>query len=283
MSDDYRCFIIDPKATTSSLITGYEIHPGQPANVHHVILFEVLDQGTALADLQANDDRDPGPGYTCFGGPMVDTSAGGLDALPPIRFIGAWAPGEGAVKLPAHTGLPLAARSKLLMQVHYNLLNGRNQDLTTASLELTSKTPDLVEALLVPVPDGDFDIKAGDAHATHSMSYKIPPVIPPLTIHSVYPHMHLLGKSISMAIIPAGQQETTLIDIPDWDFHWQGSYDLTTAVKVKPGDSLKISCTWDNSPAHQPELHGVKGTPKDVRWGEKTTDEMCLAFLYVTL
>src|SRR5437868_1972028 len=45
LTDDYRCFIIDPHATAASYVTGYEIHPGSPGNVHHVILFEVIDQG----------------------------------------------------------------------------------------------------------------------------------------------------------------------------------------------------------------------------------------------
>lgn len=43
--------------------------------------------------------------------------------------------------------------------------------------------------------------------------------------------MHLLGQSISVSVVRAGT-ETVLIDVPRWDFHWQGSYELQTPVLV---------------------------------------------------
>jgi hypothetical protein len=77
-------------------------------------------------------------------------------------------------------------------------------------------------------------------------------------------------------------KEKVLLDVPQWDFHWQGAYELQQPVPVKSGDSVTVTCTWDNTAAHQPELRGVRAAPHDVYWGEKTTDEMCLGFLYVT-
>ena len=281
LTDDYRCFVIDPKVGTTKSITGYDIKPGTPANVHHVILFEVLNQNGAVDAVKALDGADGRPGYTCFGGPMLDTSKSGPDRLPPYRLVGGWAPGQGATKMPEHTGIKLEAGAILLMQVHYNELNGRNPDLTTAVLQLSDRTPDIQDALLVPVLDQAFHIDAGNPHYTHGKSFVIPPIIPSARIHAVYPHMHLLGTQISLRAKHAGV-ETLLIDVPAWDFHWQGAYELATPVTVVPGDELSVSCTWDNSAAHQPSLRGVKGPPKDVWWGEKTTDEMCLGFLYVT-
>jgi hypothetical protein len=278
LTDDYRCFIIDPHATASSFVTGYEIHPGSPGNVHHVILFEVLNEGNALQQLQALDDADPGPGYTCFGGPMIDTGSG--FRLPPYRFVGGWAPGTGAAIMPQRTGIKLEAGARLLMQVHYNQINGRNSDLTTVSLQL-DQGAGIAEALVVPIPDSDFHIPPGAASYSHQATHALPSWVPPLTVHSVYPHMHLLGTSIAVSVVSRGT-ESVLIEIPRWDFHWQGAYLLQTPVKVAPGDSLRISCSWDNTAAHQPVLNGVQAAPRHVYWGEKTTDEMCLGFLYVT-
>ena len=51
---------------------------------------------------------------------------------------------------------------------------------------------------------------------------------------------------------------------------------------LKPGDKLTISCTWDNSAQNQPWLGGVQQASHDVKWGESTTDEMCLGVVYVT-
>ena len=282
LSDDYRCFVIDPHASATRMVTGYDVAPGQPGNVHHVILFEVLNQGGAVEKVRAMDGADGRPGYTCFGGPMVDTSRGGIGGLPPYRLVGGWAPGQGATVLPEQTGIPLEAGAVLLMQVHYNTVNGRNADQTAARLMLADPATqaNLVPALLVPIVDDRFTVPTGKV-VTDSRSFVLPGFIPSFTIRAVYPHMHLLGTKISMTATHAGQT-STLIDIKNWDFHWQGEYELESKIKLAPGDSLGISCTWDNTPAHQPELNGVRGQPKDVRWGEKTTDEMCLGFLYVT-
>lgn len=82
---------MDAHAASTRFIAGYDIRPGQ---VHQVILFEVLDQDGALQDLAALDGKDGRPGYTCFGGPMVGTTGGKNGALPPIRLVGGWAPGQ---------------------------------------------------------------------------------------------------------------------------------------------------------------------------------------------
>jgi len=52
-------------------------------------------------------------------------------------------------------------------------------------------------------------------------------------------------------------------------------------VKVNPGDSVTVTCEYDNSPEHQPLLLGQKITPRDVGWGEGTFDEMCLNYAWI--
>jgi len=44
-----------------------------------------------------------------------------------------------------------------------------------------------------------------------------------------------------------------------------------------------LTCRWDNSPGAQPIVNGKRRPSRDLRWGEGTDDEMCLAFLYATL
>ena len=151
-----------------------------------------------------------------------------------------------------------------------------------ASLQLDAPSPYLQEAFVIPFPDDRFHIPAGAPSYSHQATFALPGWVPPFTVHSVYPHMHLLGTSIAVSALFAKGGETTLVDIPHWDFHWQGGYELQKAVKLAPGDSVRVKCSWDNSAAHQPLLAGVKAQPRDVSWGEKTTDEMCLGFLYIT-
>src|SRR6476646_3795349 len=48
-TDDYRCFVLDPKLAKDAFVTGFDIAPGQPAEVHHVILFRVPPPAAAAA------------------------------------------------------------------------------------------------------------------------------------------------------------------------------------------------------------------------------------------
>jgi Copper type II ascorbate-dependent monooxygenase, C-terminal domain len=94
----------------------------------------------------------------------------------------------------------------------------------------------------------------------------------PLRIHSTGLHMHLIGRKISLRVERKDGARSCLLDIPRWDFHWQGSYALKESVLMAPGDSLALECHFDNSASNA----------KDVNWGEGTEDEMCLGFVYVT-
>lgn len=278
MTDDYRCFVIDPQLADSQYLTGYEVHPGVPAIVHHVILYQVQDVGDAFAQLDALDAADPGPGYTCFGGPQI--TAGGGGAKGAVRFLGGWAPGTGAVPLPAGTGLAMPAHSRIVMQLHYNTFNGRFPDLTTADLQYTHGSVN--EAYLVPLANTSFQIQPGDAHAVVTDDTFVNGQIPNFTLYGVYPHMHLHGRQISMSVTQGGK-ETTLIDIPRWNFHWQGQYHLTTPIRVKQGDHVGLTCVFDNSLDSQPIVNGQRQDPQILTWGERTTDEMCLGFVYLSL
>ena len=61
-------------------------------------------------------------------------------------------------------------------------------------------------------------------------------------------HMHLLGTHITLERTNAAGK-TTLLDIPAWDFHWQGSYQLATPIAIRSDDQLTIRCVYDNTEA----------------------------------
>jgi hypothetical protein len=65
--------------------------------------------------------------------------------------------------------------------------------------------------------------------------------------------------------------DTCLVDIPQWDFHWQQFFFYQQPLTVPASTSVKLTCTWDNP------------TDKTIVWGEGTEDEMCLSYFYLTL
>jgi hypothetical protein len=70
-----------------------------------------------------------------------------------------------------------------------------------------------------------------------------------------------------------------LIVIKDWDFNWQETYQFKEPIKLPRGTRVKLEARYDNS-ANNP--NNPSNPPRQVRWGEQTTDEMCIGFVAFT-
>jgi hypothetical protein len=103
----------------------------------------------------------------------------------------------------------------------------------------------------------------------------------PITIYGVAGHMHLRGVDIRLELDPGTPRAQTLLHIPHWNFHWQDAYYLAKPVAAGPGDTIRVTCRFDNSAAKQPIVDGRRLPPRYVLWGEGTTDEMCLGLLQI--
>src|SRR5207244_4992880 len=135
--DDYHCFLLDPKLAQSMFVTGALIQPQRTGIVHHVILYEAAG-AQALAATRL-DAASGGKGWTCFGGPNLPVDiagAGALDRLGQPPWIAAWVPGHATNALPAGTGVLLHKGAKVVMQVHYNLIEASGPDRSRAQLRL---------------------------------------------------------------------------------------------------------------------------------------------------
>jgi hypothetical protein len=285
--DDYRCFLLDWPETAESFVTGFRAVPGDARVVHHVIAFYIPPED--VPTYEQLDADEAGPGYTCFGGPGAGNQRTG--------WLGSWAPGSMGSDYPPGSGYRVAPGSKVALQVHYNTLHsGALPDQTRVEFKVDPSVDTVAYFLPWANPDWlmgtGMMIPANEADVMHAFSFDIAPYlgfvsdgeIPsgPFTIHAAGLHMHTLGTSISMRVNRGGGGETCLVDIRDWNFHWQGGYALREPVTVNPGDELYIECHWDNTAANQQVVDGVPLEPRDVHWGEGTTDEMCLGGLYIT-
>jgi hypothetical protein len=94
--------------------------------------------------------------------------------------------------------------------------------------------------------------------------------------------MHTRGTSATLDTLRADGGDECLLDIPRWDFNWQFPYRLVEPTTLNPGDKLRITCHWDNSPQNQPAVDGMPMAPGDLNWGEGTGDEMCLGAIYAS-
>jgi hypothetical protein len=309
-TDDYRCFLLDPKVPSDRFITGFNILPGNPDVVHHVILFRVPPD--KVAEAEQKDASTPGQGWTCFGGSGLGT---GLE-IDDAPWLGAWAPGGSEQMYGNGFGERLERGSRVIMQVHYNLLAGKEPDRSATELRLAPVSERIrpLETRLLPAPvelpcrpehsDGKLctrpaalaDVKKRFGQGPGSTADLLHLLCGPVkagpvqsctrmiarreTVRGVAGHMHLLGKSIKIEVNPGRADARTLLDIPVWDFDNQGSRPIKPAV-LEPGDTLKVTCR--HSQELRDRLPSFTGIPdKYVVWGVRTTDEMCLALLLVT-
>lgn len=274
--DDYRCFVIDPGFRRDTELTMVDIVPTNHAMFHHGILYLALADD---ADEARRMDADAsGPGYPCFGGPGIGT--------------GEWIAAEavGALRQPYADGTAkvIPAGSVFILQQHYNTNNGRSED--RSRLELwTADQPVGRAPLDVRLVNFLFSIPPGAAEHTVTATARVTRggqarigQAPEGDLWTVWGHMHVLGDRFALDLRRADGSVQRLLDIPRWDFNWQGVYHLAAPVPVRAGDEILMTCTWDNSPANQPYVGGVQGAPRRVGWGEGTFDEMCLGGVTIT-
>src|SRR5262249_36857146 len=70
-----------------------------------------------------------------------------------------------------------------------------------------------------------------------------------------------------------------LVKIGDWDFNWQNTYYFQTPLDVPKGTVLKVVGRYDNT---EDNPRNPNRPPKLVKWGEATTDEMCIGLRALT-
>jgi hypothetical protein len=218
--DIYQCFVIPSGTTQDAFIKGFELIPGNPALVHHVLVYQ--DTTGYCASLDA---ADPAPGYTSFGG--VGSSSASL--------VAAWVPGSSPRIYPAGMGIPMKAGADLVLQSHYPSGVAGGLDSTRVNLIL-DYTAGLRPLTIAPVLNHTTTLTNGpliippNVISTFNSEFTVP--FAQYSILDVAPHMHLLGKSIK-AFGKTPQGDTIpFININNWRFHWQGSYSFRKLLKM---------------------------------------------------
>ncbi|MFK7991533.1 MAG: hypothetical protein AB8I08_36290 [Sandaracinaceae bacterium] len=259
--DDYRCFVVDPGLTENAYVTGYDVHPGNAQRVHHVIVYNPVDEAAEQRALELDmEDGTMGDGYPCYGGAIVDA--------PPLVL---WAPGTGATRFPRGTGIELEAGRQQIIQVHYNNLVDEGvatTDRTTIDLQ-TSDTA--LQAYLLPVLNTGLSLPPRMESVSSSRTLDLSFLPANVRIFGVMPHMHTLGRTLSVEIQRPTETECA-VDVPRWDFNWQLAYWYDDPIRISPEDSATITCTYN-----------TMSRDETTTWGDGTQDEMCIAFVYVSL
>ncbi len=264
--DVYQSFVLPLRLSADKYISACEVIPGNTAIVHHVLVFQ---DTTANHAAQQLDNASPGPGYLSFGGVGVNSAL----------LLDAWVPGQSTKKLPSIFGKHLYPNSDLVIQVHYPAGTSGMMDSTKVKLYYNSN-PAPREVRIEPVlnhnsslVNGPLSIPANTVK-TFESRFTVPGILKS-SVLTVAPHMHLVGESIKCYANKPNNDTIRFIDIPHWDFHWQGQYYYQKPVIVDGGSTLRAFATYNNTSGN-PE--NPNSPPQTVNLGEQTTDEMLLVY-----
>jgi hypothetical protein len=180
--------------------------------------------------------------------------------------------------LPAGTAVPIPSGNRFVLEVHYNIAAlPRDSEIPAVMTTLDIWTSDIASArpLVVDfVTADDFVIPAGEPNGTSSRTIAIDG---PMKVYGILHNMHIFGTSFDASLVRADGSEECLVSIPKWRFLEQRVFFRPPGeeVTLAPGDSIRLHCTYDNSPSNQPLVRGVRGEPRDLVFGWLSTNEMC--------
>ena len=261
--DVYRCFSIPTRLLQSRWVAGFDIRPGNRQVVHHVLAFP---DPLGLSALKRHSG---GPGYGCFGGPGILTDS----------VLGGWAPGMRPRMFPDDTGIRLTPFGRIVLQVHFHATGASESDRTRLGLYF-ARNPVSHEIAWIPLVNTRFVLPPGDERQLVTASLTMPRFPEGVKAIFIVPHMHRLGREIRVDAVYPGGSQRPMIYIDDWDFDWQAFYYYREPVPLPPGTRLELKAVYDNSASNP---RNPFDPPREVRWGEETTDEMCLVLLGVIL
>lgn len=260
-NDDYVCFSIPTNLAAGRVIQAIEVIPGNSSIVHHALI-HIDAAGTYGTDTTS---------HACGGPTSLPLIAGYAPGSDPAQF-----PNTSNLKL----GINLPANSEIVFAMHYPLGSQGILDSTRINFHFYPQGVSGVRQVSAnPVlNDYGFVINAntvGEVDAWFpSPSF---PISTDLSLFSVFPHAHLLGKSFIVYAVNHFTPFDTipLIHIPKWDFDWQGFYVFDKMKKMPAGYKLYGKAVYDNT-TNNP--FNPNNPPQNVGFGLNTSDEMFLVY-----
>lgn len=95
-----------------------------------------------------------------------------------------------------------------------------------------------------------------------------------ISILTINPHMHLLGKTFKAYAIAPGGDTIRLISIPKWDFNWQYFYTFKKMVKIPKGSTIYAEGLYDNTRKNMNNPFSPPRLVRDNNGSMRATDEM---------
>lgn len=261
-NEEYRWFVFETDFEETVFVNGIEVITNLPEIVHHCdIFYDVTGNSLAL------DEQSELPGFNGSQGWPTNS-----------YYMNAWQPGAGPAVYPEGWGIAVPPGADFVIEVHYGPEGETEVDNTQINLQFVTDT-DNVRPISVgwlmgsgSMTDGPLIIPPEQVVTFHQ---EVTPFWQDKSLISICPHMHLLGKSYKVWMETPEGETVPLIDIPEWDFHWQFYYTFQQIVKVPAGSVFKSEGVYDNTSQNENNPNTPPITVYDGAW---TTDEMFLCY-----
>ncbi|MBI3821331.1 MAG: redoxin domain-containing protein, partial [Planctomycetes bacterium] len=211
----YKTELITTNFDEDKWIQAVEAKPGNHAVVHHIIVY-----------IAKGKQRIGNPG---------DGIGSGLLAV--------YAPGDLGSVFPVGSAKKLPKGATLAFQMHYTPVGSEQTDKSSIGLVFAKEPPKsevktraIAQQLLI-IPSN-----AGNHKETSWTKFD-----KDVILYSMFPHMHLRGKSFKFEVIYPDQKRETLLSVPRYDFGWQSNYLLERPLRLPAGTKIECTAHFDNS------------------------------------
>ena len=237
---DYRNLMLPLELEEDVWVKAVEFEAGDPTVLHHIIAFSYGPNGVNEFEI-------------------LNQGIG----------LGAYAPGNELNLYPEDSGYPLKAGGGLMLQMHYTTSGKEAVDASQIGLYLWDEEP---ERVILGGSAADLDINILPFTSKEMVASKTFRKDSYLTM--LGPHMHYRGYDANFKIrYPDGREEEVL-NIPNYQFNWQKTYDFKEPLFLPAGTELVFRGTFDNT-AQNPFNPDASET---LSWGEQTWQEMFFGF-----
>ncbi len=241
---DYQYFVVDPGFTEDKWVSASQIIPGAPSVVHHAIVFvRPPDNGEFIG----------------------------------IGWLNAYVPGQKPVVYPEGFARRIPAGSKLVFQMHYTPSGTEAFDISKIGMNFVN--PDQVDHQIFTTIAIDQDFEIPPNVKDHIVKADMWDVDQNAKLLAISPHMHLRGKSFEVVGKKSGGDEQVILSVPNYDFNWQHTYELSQPLATSQFDRISISAGFDNSKDNPFNPNA----DEYVMWGDQTWEEMALGYFDVAI
>jgi hypothetical protein len=262
-------FVVPTAFTEDKWVERIEARPGDKSVVHHMIVFvrppglkylPDASVGKAYVPPKKNQPHEPDTGQ----GRLQGVQGGG-------EMAAVYAPGGLPYVLQPGQARLIPKGSDLVFQMHYTTKGKAATDRSRVGI-IFAKEPPKERVVNTAVMNQNLHIPATEANAQVNARVTL---YEDTQLLSMFPHMHVRGKSFQYrATYPTGETET-LLTVPKYDFNWQLTYYLAQPKLLPKGTVIECIAHYDNS-ANNPYNPDPKS---DIWWGDQTWEEMLAGFV----